>query len=297
MDVSYSGFMNSAPVAALSILKVTGDSAAPAEDLVAVEEPLALVLGYGGAHGREQRELAITMRTPGSDLELALGFLFSEGLVRSMEEVQSVRHCSGDGRDGGEGNLVKIELADGVELPGHIFARHSFVSSSCGICGKASIEAVRAAGFKEACEDGALIRPAVLHALPEAVRSAQRVFGVTGGLHAAALFDYAGSLIALREDVGRHNAVDKLIGHALAAGRVPLSGRILFLSGRASFELLQKASMAGLGVVCSVGAPSSLAVRCARDFGITLAGFLREGRFNLYSGAHRIEGCGPAAEV
>jgi len=286
--------MNSAPVAPFRIFKVTAGTSAPAEDLVAVEEPLGFRLGYGGVHGREQRELAITMRTPGNDLELALGFLFSEGIIRSRDEVQSVRHCFEEGLDGEAGNLVKIELADGVELPAHIFARHSFVSSSCGICGKTSIEAVRSRGCAQISDDGALIRPEVLHALPEAVRSAQRVFGVTGGLHAAALFDFQGGLLALREDVGRHNAVDKLIGRAFASEWLPLGGRILFLSGRASFELIQKSAMAGLGVVCSVGAPSSLAVQCARDFGMTLAGFLREGRFNLYSGSHRLEGGGPA---
>lgn len=286
--------MNPAPVAALSILKLSADGCVSAEDLVAVEEPLALRLGYDGLHGRDQRDLAVTMRTPGNDFDLALGFLFTEGIVRSMDEVQSVRHCLDEGRDASAGNVVKIELAEGVTLPEYVFRRHSFISSSCGICGKASIEAVRLHFSTEVAVDCGLVRAAVLHALPDAVRSAQRVFGVTGGLHAAALFDREGGMLVLREDVGRHNAVDKLVGHALASGWLPLEGRILFLSGRASFELIQKAAMAGIGVVCSVGAPSSLAVQCALDFGITLAGFLREERFNLYSGAHRLDRRGRA---
>lgn len=288
--------MNTAPVAALSIFKVSSDGCVPAEDLVAVEEPLALKLGYNGLQEREQRELAVTMRTPGNDFDLALGFLFAEGIVRSMAEVQSIRHCFEDGRDASAGNVVKIELADGVVLPEYIFKRHSFISSSCGICGKASIEAARIHCRSGVPADGCVVSAAVLSALPNVVRAAQRVFGVTGGLHAAALFDCEGGLLALREDVGRHNAVDKLVGHALASGWVPLREHLLFLSGRASFELIQKAAIAGIGIVCSVGAPSSLAVQCAGDFGVTLAGFLRDGRFNLYSGAQRLAGLGGEAD-
>jgi len=280
--------MSPAPVAALRILKVTQGAGEHVEDLVATEEPLALKLGYSTPLGREQRELAVTMRTPGNDFELALGFLFTEGIITASEDVLSIRHCAGSEAQGHEGNLLKIELSETLAMPAHIFQRQSFISSSCGVCGKASIAAVRvhAPAFDGA--DTLRFDAALLNALPGSVRAQQRVFGATGGLHAAALFDSAGSLLALREDVGRHNAVDKLVGYALAQGWLPLYGQILFLSGRASFELLQKAALAGLRVVCAVGAPSSLAVECAQEFGITLAGFLRENRFNLYSHPHRL---------
>ena len=280
--------MSPAPVAALRILKVTQGGGEHVEDLVATEEPLALKLGYSTPLGREQRELAVTMRTPGNDFELAMGFLFTEGIITANADVLSIRHCSGSEAQGHEGNLVKIELSETLALPGHIFQRQSFISSSCGVCGKASIAAVRvhAPAFDGA--DTLRFDAALLNAFPGVVHAQQRVFGATGGLHAAALFDSAGSLLALREDVGRHNAVDKLVGYALAQGWLPLREHILFLSGRASFELLQKAALAGLRVVCAVGAPSSLAVECAQEFGITLAGFLRENRFNLYSHPHRL---------
>jgi FdhD protein len=260
------------------------------EDLVATEEPLALTLGYSTANGREQRDLAVTMRTPGNDFELALGFLFTEGIITSMAEVRSLRHCAVGEAQGGEGNTVKIELADGVSPPRHIFQRQSFISSSCGICGKASIEAVRVHAPRADDAAPLYFEAGLLLSLPGIVSTQQRVFGVTGGLHAAALFDSSATLLALREDVGRHNAVDKLVGNALIRGELPLGKQILFLTGRAGFELVQKAALAGIRVVCAVGAPSSLAVECAREFGITLAGFLRDNRFNLYSAPHRLLG-------
>jgi FdhD protein len=277
-----------APVAPLRIVKVTQGGAERLDDLVATEEPLALRLGYSTPHGREQRELAVTMRTPGHDFELALGFLFTEGIIRARQDVLSIRHCADAGASGGGENTVKIELSENVVLPGHIFQRQSFISSSCGVCGKATIAAVRIHSSFQAVDDKVVFQPALLFGFPAAVSASQRVFGVTGGLHAAALFNTAGELLALREDVGRHNAVDKLIGQALSEGRLPLDQHILFLSGRAGFELIQKAALAGIRAVCSVGAPSSLAVECAREFDMTLAGFLRENRFNLYSGAHRL---------
>jgi FdhD protein len=280
--------MSPAPVAALRIIKVTQGGGEHVEDLVATEEPLALKLGYSTPLGRELRELAVTMRTPGNDFELALGFLFAEGIITANADVLSIRHCAGSEAQGHEGNLLKIELSETLALPAHIFQRQSFISSSCGVCGKASIAAVRVHALAFDGADTLRFDAALLNALPGTVRAQQRVFGATGGLHAAALFDSAGSLLALREDVGRHNAVDKLVGYALAQGWLPLCEQILFLSGRASFELLQKAALAGLRVVCAVGAPSSLAVECAREFGITLAGFLRENRFNLYSHPHRL---------
>ena len=280
--------MDSAPVATHRILKVTAGGVEHAEDLVAAEEPLALRLGYSTPHGREQRELAVTMRTPGNDLELALGFLFTEGIVRSAAEVHSLRHCTQAEAAGHEGNVVKIELAEGVPVSSSVFQRNTFMSSSCGVCGKASIEAVRVHVPVSDAPEVAVFDASLLHTFPGALSAHQRVFGVTGGIHAAALFDLGGALLAVREDVGRHNAVDKLIGHALLQNWLPLHERILFLSGRASFELVQKAALAGLRVVCAVGAPSSLAVRCALEFGITLVGFLRQQRFNVYSGEHRM---------
>ena len=282
--------MDPAPVTALRVLKVTQEGREHLEDLVATEEPLALTLGYSTPAGREQRELAVTMRTPGNDFDLAFGFLFTEGILTSPADVLSIRHCTGREARDREGNILKIELSENLSLPPHIFQRQSFISSSCGVCGKASIDAVRVHAPVPCGADALRFDAGLLGTLPATVSAQQRVFGVTGGLHAAALFDAAGALLALREDVGRHNAVDKLIGHALLRGWLPLREQILFLSGRASFELLQKAALAGVRAVCSVGAPSSLAVQCAQEFDITLAGFLRENRFNIYSGGHRLIG-------
>jgi len=242
-----------------------GDSISPSEDLLAVEEPLEIRVNG--------RDLSITMRTPGHDRELAAGFLFTEGILKERVELLAIESKE---------NSVSLTLAEGVE-PGA--ARNFYTTSSCGVCGKTSIESLHAAG----CAMLPHLRVAreAIHALPEKLRGAQSVFGHTGGLHGAALFSTAGELEMVREDVGRHNAVDKLIGAAFLDGRLPLGDRILMLSGRASFELVQKAVMAGIPVVAAVGAPSSLAVQTAQRFGMTLAGFVRDGRFNIYSGVSR----------
>jgi FdhD protein len=242
------------------------DSIAPAEDLLAVEEPLQIRVNG--------RDLSITMRTPGHDLELAAGFLFTEGILKARADVLAI-----EGRE----NTVMLTLADGVDAG---TARNFYTTSSCGVCGKASIESLRASGCSM-LPSGRVERD-VIHSLPDKLRAAQSVFDHTGGLHGAALFDAHGVLELVREDVGRHNAVDKLIGASFLEGRVPLSDCILMLSGRASFELVQKAVMAGIPVVAAVGAPSSLAVETARRFGMTLAGFVRNGRFNVYSGVSRL---------
>ena len=280
--------MTKPPVQAFQILRVTATKVVEEDDLVASEEPLGIQLGYSNDAGRETRELAVTMRTPGNDLNLALGFLFTEGVIRAISDVSSIRHCENVQRPEQSGNLVKVELDEAVRLAPHLFQRHSFISSSCGVCGKASIEAVRSHCVVPSGGPTLQISAAVLSPLSNTVFSEQRVFGATGGLHAAALFDVEGKLLLVQEDIGRHNAVDKLVGVSRSTGWLPLQNHILFLSGRACFELIQKAALAGIRVVAAVGAPSSLAVECARDFGMTLIGFLREGRFNIYSGADRI---------
>ncbi len=246
-------------------------------DYLAAEEPLEIRVG--------QFPLSVTMRTPGQDLELAAGFLFTEGLIQSRAQIAALAHGTGaDGKP--SGNVVQVELA-GVSLDRERLQRNFFAASSCGICGKASIEAVRVRGISAPGAEPRL-DPEVLCALPEKLRAAQTVFGRTGGLHAAGIFSAAGELVVLREDVGRHNAVDKVIGWALLEGRVPLAGHVLMVSGRGGFEIVQKALVGGVPVVACVSAPSSLAVQLARELGLMLVGFLRERRFVVYSGEQRL---------
>lgn len=230
------------------------------------------------------------MRTPGDDFALAIGFLVSEGVVAAADEVASVVYCAGATADGANTyNVVDVALAPGVPLPDITLERNVYTSSSCGLCGKASLDAVRTATRLPIAEpDGAWLTPELLATLPERLRAAQAVFERTGGLHAAALFTAEGELLDVREDVGRHNAVDKLVGKALREGRLPLADRILMVSGRASFELAQKAVMAGIPVLAAVSAPSSLAVDLAAESGLTLVGFLRGSSMNVYAGEARI---------
>jgi len=238
------------------------------QDLLAVEEPLQIRIG--------DRDISITMRTPGNDAELAAGFLFTEGIIHGASELAAI-----DCYD----NQAVVTLAPGVELEEERLRRNFYMTSSCGVCGKASIESLEAAGCATLAP-GPAVPESVIRALPGKLRQAQQVFEHTGGLHAAGLFSPSADLIALREDVGRHNAVDKLVGAFLA--QTPLQDRILMVSGRTSFELVQKAVMAGTPILAAVGAPSSLAVKTALRFGMTLIGFLRDDRFNVYSGASRI---------
>jgi FdhD protein len=250
-------------------------------DTLAVEEPLELRLG--------DEPFTVTMRTPGHDLELALGFLLAEGVIAGPGDVRSARHCPDAARDADGNpthNVVEVLLAPGVALPSP--ARYRNVTSACGICGTESIEAVRARSGVDLRADTVRLDAGVLAALPDRLRTQQRVFERTGGLHAAGLFTAGGELLCLREDVGRHNAVDKVVGWALQAGRIPLAGSVLQVSGRASFELVQKAWMAGCPVLAAVSAPSSLAVELAEDAGMTLIGFSRGTGFNVYAGVDRL---------
>ena len=261
-----------ARVATAAITRWRGDEFSADDDALAVEEPLEVRLNG--------RPLAVIMRTPGHDDELALGFLHGEGIVRGRDEIAGLRVLR-DERRGIARNRVVVRLAEGTNVPETDAKRNFYASSSCGMCGKASIEA--ALRLAPPLERRLEPRPAVLYGLPERMRAAQAVFEQTGGLHAAALFDLDGTLLALREDVGRHNAVDKLIGRTLLDGELPLADRILLLSGRCSFEILQKALVARIPLIAAVSAPSSLAVETARRCNIALVGFLRDGRLNVYA--------------
>lgn len=245
-------------------------------DTLAVEEPLEIRVAG--------KPLTITMRTPGHDFDLVAGFLAAEGIIREAGDLTAMRYCA----DTEEQNTLDVALAPGVTPPDDSMTRAFATTSACGVCGKSSIEALRVDRPYEVADDPLRLTPRVLAALPERLRESQRVFDRTGGLHAAGLFDAGGRLLALREDVGRHNAVDKVVGWALREGLLPLAGRVLMVSGRASFELTQKAMQAGVPVLAAVSAPSSLAVELAEDAGMTLVGFLRGETMNVYSGAQRI---------
>ncbi|KQZ83103.1 formate dehydrogenase family accessory protein FdhD [Microbacterium sp. Root166] len=274
------------------VVKITLDGEVPGErrrsDALAVEEPLEIRVG---GHA-----LTITMRTPGHDVELAAGFLVSEGVIARGEQFRSAIHCGGPGTGGPAAgtpentyNVLDIALAPGVSLPEASLTRNFYTTSSCGLCGKASIDAVETVSTYDVATDAAILPAADLLAMPDRLRAEQAVFGKTGGLHAAALFDAAsGELLVAREDVGRHNAVDKVIGWAVLADRLPLRGTVLQVSGRASFELAQKAVMAGIPILSAVSAPSSLAVELAEASGLTLAGFVRGTSMNLYARADRV---------
>ncbi len=255
------------------VRKIEGNLAVPFQDLLAVEEPLEIRIG--------ERSVSITMRTPGHDAELAAGFLFSEGILTGHDQIQSIDTI-------GPRNIISVSLREDVAMDLDRLERHFYTTSSCGVCGKASIEALHVSGCPFLPQGLMQVSAETIHALPTALRSAQAVFERTGGLHAAALFDASGNLLNLREDVGRHNAVDKLIGGEFLAGKTPLAEKIILVSGRASFELVQKTVMAGVPILAAVSAPSSLAVETARRFNLTLAGFVRDGRFNIYSGFERI---------
>jgi FdhD protein len=259
-------------------------------DKVATEAPLEIVLAHGESSSRRQKSISITMRTPGdADFDLVLGFLFSEGIINSSKDVSSVKYTANAGFDESlQYNTVRVDLYASIKPDLQRLERHFYTSSSCGVCGKASVDLVRQQSSFYPHKDFPVVEAEVLYNLPQLIRSAQSVFEDTGGLHASALFDSKGQLLCLREDVGRHNALDKLIGWALRSEMMPLKDCILMLSGRISFELVQKASMAGIPIVAAIGAPSSLAVELASESNITLIGFLRENRMNVYCGEERI---------
>ncbi len=258
-------------------------------DDLAVEEPLEIrVSRVAGGARRVSEALAVTMRTPGDDFELVAGFLHGEGVVPCVEALEELTYCRGNGRRSDQGyNVVEARLAPGVTFDAEALRRNFFTSSSCGVCGKASLESVEARGCRPV-ESDLTLEADVLASLPERLREGQDVFSRTGGLHAAGLFTAGGACSVVREDVGRHNAVDKAVGHMLLRRGLPAADQVLVVSGRASFDILQKAVTASVPVVVAVGAPSSLAVDLAGRFGVTLAGFARDGAFNVYVGEERV---------
>jgi len=262
-----------------------GHPTATTDDAVAVEEPLEIRLGRVVDGRLRLQPVSITMRTPGDDYELAAGFLFTEGILQSNAQVREIVHC---GKGKVATNTLRVELVAGVEVDMARLERNFYTTSSCGVCGKTSLEALATGAHPVLPPEGFTVDAKLIDELPERLQTQQHAFRSTGGLHASALFTRTGELLGLREDVGRHNALDKLIGSRFLAGTLPANDTILFLSGRASFELLQKAVMAGIPVVCAVGAPSSLAIAAAREFGVTLLGFVRGRRFNVYSGQERL---------
>jgi FdhD protein len=272
----------------IPITRVKDGEVAEITDVLAIEEPLEIRLEYILKGEVRVQNVSVTMRTPGNDAELAAGFLFTEGIIKSIDEIAGIDHCFIACAENKE-NVIQVKLNEGVIPNLQNTERNFYTTSSCGVCGKGSIAAIRTVGtFVHQKENETSISSEMLYQLPEILKKHQQVFAETGGLHASALFNLHGELLLIREDVGRHNALDKLIGAALKKDLLPLADHILLLSGRASFELVQKAVMAGIKIIVAVGAPSSLAVELAAEFEITLAGFLRNQRFNIYTAGHRI---------
>lgn len=267
----------------VEIIRYNNGKTLSVSDLVSVEEPLGIRLKFHDGSNVISKDISITMRTPGNDSELALGFLFTEGIIRNADDVSQITQTETP-----ENTWVDIALHEGRTVDLNKLERHFYTTSSCGVCGKSSIEAVQKACTVIVPQKKWSISQYILRSLPENLRKSQSNFEYSGGNHACGLFDLNGELRALREDVGRHNALDKLIGWAIQNSELPLFKSILILSGRASFELIQKAGMAGIRLVCAIGAPSSLAVELAEEFDITLVGFLKENRFNVYTGVDRI---------
>ena len=274
----------------IDIIKINDNSSFPCTDDVSVEEPLEIRISYGAENHREYKNISVTMRTPGNDAELAAGFLFTEGIISSYQQIRKIDHpqaeCSKN-----RNNIMEVELIEDFTPYLMNADRNFYTTSSCGVCGKGSIESIKTvSSFQNIERKKQSVTLETLYQLAGNLQEFQNNFSATGGIHASGIFDFNGNLLAVREDVGRHNALDKLIGHALFTEQLPLKDVILVLSGRASFELIQKAAMAGIAMVAAIGAPSSLAVDLAKEFDITLLGFLRDNRLNIYnnSSLHKI---------
>lgn len=271
--------MQNGSIAHIKIKKISAGALTDADDDLAVEEPLEIQMAWRNTKGYTQKNISVTMRTPGHDEELAAGFLFTEGIVQSIDQIKHIQPNN---------NSVLVTLADGAVPTLQQAERNFYTTSSCGVCGKTGIDAIRTVSPYAMQPDDIHLPANVFYGLQHALQQKQVVFESTGGLHASALFDLNGNCHLLREDVGRHNALDKVIGSTFLNRQLPLHQSILLLSGRAGFELIQKATMAGIKIIAAVGAPSSLAVQLATECDITLIGFLRNERFNVYSGAHRV---------
>jgi FdhD protein len=273
----------------VEISKFDGSQVTATNDDVAIEEPLEIQIDAASTDGAAAKSVSITMRTPGDDHELALGFLLTEGIITSAEQVISVRHCGEADPDSDLRNIVRVTIDPRVDLQLDRLQRHFYTTSSCGVCGKTSLDALRVAGQSSLALQQQQFSSQHLANLPELLRKRQPLFDKTGGLHAAAIFGSDGEIVIVKEDVGRHNATDKAIGSLFSAGKLPGQDFGLLVSGRASFELMQKALVAGIPLLAAVGAPSSLAVRMANEFNMTLIGFLRAGAFNIYAGPDRVD--------
>ena len=265
------------------IIKVNGNKALRADDTITTEEPLEIRLQYATRIGMQRKSISVTMRTPGNDAELAVGFLYTENIISGLSDVKALEHT-----DIKNNNVVLVTLEENVTPDIGKLDRNFYTTSSCGVCGKSSIESVRVSCPIVDTKDNIVVSLDTLYSLPDKLRNNQEVFSLTGGLHGCAIFDLSGNIILAKEDAGRHNALDKLIGAALNADMLPMNKHILMLSGRVSFELVQKAAMAGIKIIAAVGAPSSLAVEMATEWGMTLVGFLRNEKFNVYAGVERI---------
>jgi FdhD protein len=270
----------------IPVIKVNALAYVDTTDELAAEEPLEIRLEYGISNQREVKNISVTMRTPGNDAELAVGFLYTEGIIRSIHDIQYATHAftCAENRQ----NVIQVSLKESIVPKLQNTDRNFYTTSSCGVCGKSSIGAIRTVSQYQNVKDNNRISATLLCTFPYLLRERQEIFEQTGGLHASALFNTDGDLLLLREDVGRHNALDKLIGAALNEELEPLNDKVLLLSGRASFELIQKAAMAGINIIAAIGAPSTLAVQLAEEFNITLCGFLRGQRFNIYTSPQRI---------
>jgi FdhD protein len=274
------------PIDPIKIFRFSEGKLKPADDLVVVEEPMEIRLGYGPMDQRIEESIAITMRTPGNDFELAVGFLFSEGIIHHKKDILSLKYCFTENQK--DKNIIRVELIPGLEIDLSKQKRNFFAHSGCGICGKASIEAVYNTINHQVIKSNIKLNIKSLLQIPVKTLKQQVNFNNTGGIHSASIFNSNNKMLAIKEDVGRHNAVDKILGHFLLSENQDLSDKILFLSGRMGFELVQKASMAHIPIVVSVGAPTSLSVKLGKELGMTLVGFTRENKFNIYCGEKRI---------